>query len=348
MIMKLKNILYLVLIFILCAISVSAVPFESDVYEVGTSWVTFNWTDIDLTNITPISTHYAEGYFHSYADPANIEIPTSNVYVKIMNFTMDEIYGFVSTIEGIDTTKAGTYSLTFSLAMQGGNGGNYEIELFINNASQPDCATFITTSVVAHQAAVVSCLKTLAVGDMLDVRVKDISSPAKNIQYHQLNFKIIETSTIPSETTCEISEDSSTWINITTILYNGYLDETAGIGNVLQLKEDTEYILRCKNSTTEWNENSFITEGGYNKMLALYIAIVVFAFAFLILGRYTENDFFFGLLSATLFLISGFMIMTTGIEGVDSVYTAGLGLLGIAIASFYYLEVAKNRKTHEG
>lgn len=135
---------------------------------------------------------YAEGYFHSYTSPAVVGITVANKYYNISNYTLGEIYLFSPYGKGVYTNKSGLYAFTFMFAMQGGNGGDYELELFINETSQPDCATFISTSTTDHVNAVVSCLKILTVGDVLTVRVKDLSAPPQDIEYHQVNMRVVE------------------------------------------------------------------------------------------------------------------------------------------------------------
>jgi len=146
----------------------------------------------------------------------------------------------------------------------------------------------------------------------------------------------------------DISLDNVTWTDVEDPLYGGTIDESSNLASVHFLTEQTTYYFRARDAVTIRSYISETTEGGYNRMLVLFIALMVFAFAFLILGRYSENSFFFDLLSATLFLISGFMIFEVGIEDIPKYYTTGLGIINICIACFYYLEVAKNRKNHEG
>lgn len=143
-------------------------------------------------NWTCSTIHYAEGYFHNYDNPATVTISTNNTYYQITNYTIDNIQGINIAGTQANITKNSTYKITLEIAMQGGNNGDYEIELHKNNVAQIDCATFVTTTTGDHKNIMISCIKALLPNDKLDVRIKDVNNPAQNILYHQLNFNIIE------------------------------------------------------------------------------------------------------------------------------------------------------------
>ena len=137
-------------------------------------------------------THYAEAYFHSYESPVEMTLGSTGLYYNITNFTMNGYYGLVPSKNGINVMKQANYKISLLLTFQGGNNGDYEIELFINDVSEPKCATFQTTSAGAHNNAVINCIMNLSVNDHLDVRIKDMYNPAQDISYHQLNFNMVE------------------------------------------------------------------------------------------------------------------------------------------------------------
>jgi len=97
-----------------------------------------------------------------------------------------------------------------------------------------------------------------------------------------------------STTTCQISEDNSTWVNITTTLSRGCVDDMNGLGSVLELTEDTKYYVRCKNETTLWGYEEFTTDESdagmedERNMIAILGTLIMFMGLFL--GLYFFGD----------------------------------------------------------
>ena len=186
-----RNLFLILFAFVLCAISVNA--FSLSTYDVGSEWIVLNYTAVNQTllNDSFPTAVYAEGFFHSYSDPAILELATTDTYYQITNFSMHELKGFNVTPSGVVVLYAGTYKLSFNFAMSGGNSGDYELEFFKNGVGQEDCATFVTTATTDHLTAAINCLIMLEKGDVLMVKAKDLGNPAQDISYHQLNLNII-------------------------------------------------------------------------------------------------------------------------------------------------------------
>jgi len=137
-------------------------------------------------------TAYAEGYYHSYTTPIAITIGTADVYYNITGFVLNNSNQFITDRYYIETTKSGLYFISASMSFNGGNGGEYEVELFKNGTSQPDCSFFRTTSTTAIGDAGFTCLKYIEAGSELIMKIKDLSPPAQSVSIQRLNFNIIE------------------------------------------------------------------------------------------------------------------------------------------------------------
>lgn len=136
--------------------------------------------------------HFGEIYYHSYSDAVTITMADADTYYTITNHSAGELNEITAVNNGLNITKNGSYSISVTLAMQGGNTGNYEIEVFKGADAQNKCATFQSTTTTAHENVVINCILELVAGDIITVRAKDIDTPAQDMLYHQFNLNIIE------------------------------------------------------------------------------------------------------------------------------------------------------------
>lgn len=136
--------------------------------------------------------HYGEAYYHDYITQLTINIDSAGVYYNISGFSLDDNYGIINHGNQREITKDALYSILGTMSFHGGNGGEYEVELFVNDVGQDDCAFFRTTSTSNLGDATLSCLKQLSIGDHLNIRVKDLSAPPQDIDITAFNFKIVE------------------------------------------------------------------------------------------------------------------------------------------------------------
>jgi len=138
------------------------------------------------------TTHYGEAYYHNYTDAFYIEITNADEYYNITGFSLDDNYGIIDLGNQRKITKTGLYAIWGTMSFRGGNGGEYEVELFVNDIAQPDCAFFRTTNTNAIGDASLSCIKSLNASDLVNMRIKDISAAPQDIYIDAFNFKIIE------------------------------------------------------------------------------------------------------------------------------------------------------------
>jgi hypothetical protein len=135
---------------------------------------------------------YAEGYYHDYDTPIEINISSADVYYNITGFALDNVRAFDTLGNSVRARHEGIYSVLGTMSFRGGNGGEYEVELFINDVGQEECVFFRTTSTNAIGDASLSCIIALEVNDVLIMKIKDLSAPAQDVEIDQLNFKIVE------------------------------------------------------------------------------------------------------------------------------------------------------------
>lgn len=104
--------------------------------------------------------------------------------------------------------------------------------------------------------------------------------------------------TVFASVTCEIGTDNLTWMNVTTTRYGGCVDDDNNMGYAQNLQPDTEYFIRCKNTTHAWGYESFTTDasGEEEPMAALAIVIFIlvatgFFIALPFFKKFSENEF---------------------------------------------------------
>ena len=139
--------------------------------------------------------HYAEGFYQSYDTPIYINTTVTDVYYNVTGFTLDKYYGFVIDNNAVMTTHKGLYKISAAMSFSGGNGAEYEAELFINGVGKEECVFFRSTSSTLIGDAGFSCIMQLEENDHLIMKVKDFSSPPKPISIYRLNFNIVEIKT---------------------------------------------------------------------------------------------------------------------------------------------------------
>ena len=83
---------------------------------------------------------------------------------------------------------------------------------------------------------------------------------------------------------CEVSLDNTTeWINLSTIIYGGTIDDTEKKANLPMLEESTTYYIRCRNDTHNWSYTNKRTEEGV-KMLSVTFPLTLFGILFISAG----------------------------------------------------------------
>lgn len=145
-----------------------------------------------LSITTGETTHYAEGYYHSYDSPFLVDIVAADTYYNITNMTIDNSNGIITQDFSVKITKAATYRVIGTMSFSGGNGGEYELELFVNDEEQEDCAFLRTTNTTAIGDATLACIIDLNVNDLLVMKIKDISALPQDVSVYALNFNIVE------------------------------------------------------------------------------------------------------------------------------------------------------------
>jgi len=120
------------------------------------------------------------------------------------------------------------------------------------------------------------------------------------------------------------------------------------------------FYVHCSNTADNRTEAGFvslvfdITEGGIieaektdisiesnvNLAAIMMFGVIIFAFLFLIVGSAIENQVF-AIVSAVLFVIDGLIFITTGISGIDSKFTIGIGTLLVIVGAFIALVTFK-------
>ena len=136
--------------------------------------------------------HHAAAYYHSYTTPLEFNMSAADTYYNIVGYDILQSYGVIVNETGAIVQKKAYYDISASMSFSGGNSGEYEVELFVNGVGQEECVFFRSTQSSAIGSASFRCHKNLDVGDVLMVKVKDITTPVQDIRVYQLNFNMIE------------------------------------------------------------------------------------------------------------------------------------------------------------
>lgn len=173
-----KNIV-LIILFVALIVFAAAFSIEDDI------------TADDLDDLDVV--YYIQAYFASNnTNPYTISIGTTNQYYNLTVWQPSSIYGLEFYLDGIKITKADTYRLSSSISFTGGNGGNYDFTLFINNVPKKVCGQGLTASGTNVGNMAFSCILDLNVDDYLTFRVKDAGNPAQDIQVYRANLNLVE------------------------------------------------------------------------------------------------------------------------------------------------------------
>jgi len=115
--------------------------------------------------------------------------------------------------------------------------------------------------------------------------------------------------------------DHSSWVDNNTPL-------TYTLPNTYFIEDDLIRIII--NATTGTNQTGIIKIRGETEMIAFIIIALILAFLFLGLFIWQEAPVF-GIISAVLFLICGFLFFTTSFAGIQDMFKNGLGIICWAV-----------------
>ena len=94
--------------------------------------------------------------------------------------------------------------------------------------------------------------------------------------YILLMFVMIPIVLATHEVDCQTSQDNLTWVNVTSTLYGGCIDETSNLGYIQNIDENSNHYIRCRNSSTNWAYAGQRTDtGGEIPMASLAIVIFI-------------------------------------------------------------------------
>lgn len=138
-----------------------------------------------------ISKAYAQTAYHNETDPLVIDLVTEDVYENITGLHLD--YNNSIYMNGQATIgKTNMYHLTGSISFNGGNSGVYRYNLFVNDAEEHACGAMRTTTSSSIGSMSLNCLVYLEEGDVVNMRVKDTTSPVQDVNIYTLTLNMVE------------------------------------------------------------------------------------------------------------------------------------------------------------
>lgn len=157
---------------------------------------TINTTNINVDNVNvlgniSINAHYAEGFYNDINVPIIINFTGANTFATVVGYAVDHSDGI--SVNGAATiNRSGTYKVAAHIAFSGGNNGDYELSLFVNNVKNNHCSLYRSTSSTAIGSASFSCMDEYSQGDNLTMQIRDTSSPVQSASFYFINFNIFE------------------------------------------------------------------------------------------------------------------------------------------------------------
>lgn len=136
--------------------------------------------------------HFAEGHYQNYATPLTLTITSTGVYYNVTGYEAITARGISTSGESVTINKDGWYRLIGTMSFSGGNQGDYETALFVNENERHECSFQRTTSSTAIGDATLACIVQLNNSNRLTMRVKDMTAPAQSVSIYALNFNIVE------------------------------------------------------------------------------------------------------------------------------------------------------------
>ena len=138
------------------------------------------------------TTAWAQGYFHDYYSPIQVHFTAADTYANISVYENITASQFIVDGNSVEAQKTGLYKFSLSMSFNGGNGGEYELELFVNDIKKEQCTFFMSTSTTEIRHASFVCILPITQGDHLILKAKDTTAPAQDIWYYQLNMNTVE------------------------------------------------------------------------------------------------------------------------------------------------------------
>ncbi len=165
---------------------------------IGTTSPTHKLNVIGGFNVTGIvhedrtSKGYAQTDFHNETDPLVIGLSIEDLYYNVTGLHL--LYNnSISMIDGQATIhKSSMYQLVGSVSFSGGNSGVYRYNLFVNNEEEHACGAMRTTTSTALGSISINCLVYLEEGDLVNMRIKDTTSPVQDVDIYTLTFNMVE------------------------------------------------------------------------------------------------------------------------------------------------------------
>lgn len=141
---------------------------------------------------------------------------------------------------------------------------------------------------------------------------------------------------VKAQIECDVSDDNETWVDITSTLYDGCIDENSSLANINNLDEDQTYYLRCKDDETEWNYVSTRTDPARESDLYFVYVLILSVLLILLWTGYYTDDYVFLVLSGLLSLtIAVYLFNNEFLNLTNTLLRNGLVVLFIGYGAFY-------------
>lgn len=137
---------------------------------------------------------FAEAYYNNISNPLIQNLTGVNQWTIMEGFLINHYEGVILNDNNysIQIVKPSYYKIAAHIAFSGGNSGDYELSVFVNETQNTHCTLYRSTSSSSIGSASFSCIDYYDAGENLTIRVRDTSSPAQNPSFYFINFNMVE------------------------------------------------------------------------------------------------------------------------------------------------------------
>ncbi len=148
--------------------------------------------NMNVTGDIYTNAHYAQYDYHNDTDPEVIILSVEDQYENITGLHNSYAKGIMPSDGGATINRTSMYNLQGSIAFNGGNSGEYQFSLFVNEVAEHACSAMRSTDSNAMGSMSISCLVALNEGDKVRMKVRDTTAPVQNANIYLLTFNMIE------------------------------------------------------------------------------------------------------------------------------------------------------------
>lgn len=148
--------------------------------------------NLNITENIFTNAHYAQYDLHNLTDPELVRLTVEDQYENITGLSNTYSKGITPYNGGAKINRTSMYHLTGSISFNGGNSGEYQFNLFVNDVAEDACGSLRSTDTSAKGVMSINCLIQLNADDLVKMKVRDTTAPVQDANIYLLTFNMIE------------------------------------------------------------------------------------------------------------------------------------------------------------